>query len=218
MSRRGFPRLFLQHTLTVQPYTGWNTWGPATTVRGMYQEHPYRRHTRTGVVYHVVSTFYCPLDTVCPDGSTLPLPDGRAGYAAYAVRREGGGRPLPVHLEIGIDLGDTRSSPAAETVVLLRRTVSGRDAYGSDVYATTEVSVAGCSVLDLRPVESGPKSTTRVVTTGRVIMPPGTVVTAVDRLRVRGLVYDIDGQGVEQDDPMHPTDGPVEVNIRRTTG
>ena len=218
MPRRGFPRLFLQHTLTVEPYTGWASWGPATAVRGMYQETPYRRHTRAGLVYHVVSTFWCPLGTVCPDGSKVTLPDGRTGYAAYAVRREGGSLPLPVHVEIGLDLGDARSSVAGETVVLLRRAVTGRDVYGSDTYATTEIPIAGCSVLDLRPVESGPTSTTRVTTTGRVILPPGTVVAALDRIRVRGLVYDIEGQGVGQDDPMLPTAGPVEITIRRTTG
>lgn len=218
MPRRGFPRLFLQHTVQIAPYLGWASWGGVTAVRGMFQEQPYRRHTKAGVVYHVVSTFWCPLGTVCPDGSKVTVPDGRQGYAAYAVRREGGALPLPVHLEIGVDLADARSSPAGETVVLLRRTVTGKDAYQSDTYTTTEVSIAGASVLDLRPVEEPAGSKTRVITTGRVILPPGTAVQAVDRIRVRGLTYDVDGQGVDQDDPMHPTDGPVEISIRRVTG
>ena len=219
MPRLTFPRIFQQHTLTVQPYTGWNSWGATTTVRGMYQEEPSRRHTRSGVVYRITCRFWAPLDTVCPDGSKVTLHDGRTGFVSYAIRRDGGALPVPSHLEIGIDLVDTRSSVATETVVLLRRTLTAeRDQYGGDVYSTTEVAVAGCSVLELEHDEDGDPSLKRVVTTGRLVMPPGTVVRAVDRVRMRGLVYDVDGPGVAQDDPMAATVGPVELRIRRVSG
>src|SRR5690606_25390642 len=36
--------------------------------------------------------------------------------------------------------------PAGETVVLLRRTQSGRDGHGNPVWSTAEIPVAGCAV------------------------------------------------------------------------
>ena len=51
-----------------------------------------------------------------------------------------------------------------------------------------------------------------------VVFPPGTAVTAVDRMRPRGLTYEIDGTPDEQYDPMTGVEPGVRVIGRRVAG
>ena len=209
--------MLLQHTIGVEPYLAWNTWGPATPVRCLVQELSTRRFARGGVIYYVLYTVFAPLETVCPDGSKITLPGGKRGYAAAGVVKGGTTLPLPDHLELAVDVSAVVSPAAGETVVLLRRTQSGRDRYHNDTYTTTEVPVAGCAVSQTQSVEDDSRGT-RVTVTATVVLPPGTQVAATDRIRVRGLVYDIDGKPQMLDDPQATTPPAVQVRIRRTSG
>lgn len=219
MSGRGrLPNFLLQHRVDVEPYLSWNTWGPLQPrVRCLVQEQSTRRSTRAGVIYTVAYTIFAPLATTCPDGSKITLPNGKRGYAAAGVVKGGTNLPLPEHLEIAVDVSAVTSPAAGETVILLRRTKIGQDRYHNDTYSTTSVTLGGCAVSRLESVEDNAHGT-RVVVAGEVILPPGTVVTALDRIRVRGLTYDIEGPGKVLDDPMASTAGAVQVHIRRTTG
>ncbi len=226
MARQRFPKILLQHQLVVEPYLGWNSYGPATTVRGLYEEKTSRRASKAGITYRVTRTFFCPDNVNAPDGSRVTLPNGAKGFVVAAVAKGGTTMPLPDHLELSIDVVAVVSSPASETVTLLRRTVVGVDEVGNDRYATEEIAVAGCTVRmaasedNVRRGGSAeePKFGKRVTTTLTLIMPPGTVVTAVDRLRIRGLLYEVQGAPVVLDDDMADLAGAVEVKAQRVTG
>lgn len=233
MARRGFPRIWLQHKVTVEPYTAWNTYGPAVVRRGLVQDEPVIRSTKAGIVHHTRTTFYAPLAGgaglgVCPVGSKLLLPDGRRGFAAAAIVNGGVALPLPEHLEVAVDIAQVVSAPAGETVQWLCKTLIGRDSVvGNDVYETTTIPVPGCTVRfqpqddTLRGGQSNEDHEdrgTHIVSTGTVIAPPGTGLKAIDRLRVRGLLYDVDGTPVQLQDAMTGVLGGVEVHIRRVTG
>ncbi len=231
MARRGFPRIWLQHKVSVAPYLSWNTWGDAVMRRGLVQDEPVVRTTKAGIVHHTRTTFFTPLvgvgDAACPVGSKLTLPDGRTGFAAATVVNGGVRLPLPEHLEVAVDIARVVSAPAGETVQWLSRTLVGQDKVNAAIYETTTIPVAGCTVRfqpqddTLRGGQSNEDHEARgthIVSTGTVIMPPGTGVKAVDRLRIRGLLYDVDGTPVQLQDAMTGVLGGLEVHVRRVTG
>ncbi|MEU5979389.1 hypothetical protein [Streptomyces sp. NPDC047315] len=99
------PGWLLQHTVTVEPYKGDSAYGPqygpAVQVRCFLDDQT--RTVRRPDGQEVVSsaTFYAQLDTtVCPAESRVTLPSGRQTTVIAALRRDGGGLPVPSHLEV----------------------------------------------------------------------------------------------------------------------
>jgi len=198
---------------------GWNQWGPYVEVRGLLDEQVSQRFTQAGVQVIKTVRFFAPLETVCPAGSKLILPSGEAGYCTAAARKDGGRLPVPSHLEVWIDVGSVAGPPAGETVVLLRRTLAaGKDRWGNDRYTTAEVPIGGAAVRQLTSAENDAARRDAVDTSIEVILPPGTVVTTVDRLRVRGLVYQVEGEPEELVSSMTGQTPGVRVVGRRVTG
>lgn len=111
-----------------------------------------------------------------------------------------------------------------EAVTIVRRTVSGQDAYGNDVYAETQIVVQGVA-LWLGSGTGGGKAGLEDIR-GRdtvtidltAIMPPGTVVYATDRVLARGDLYEVVGTPVAWVSPLTGADGGVEAALRRVTG
>lgn len=104
-------------------------------------------------------------------------------------------------------------------VTLKRRTVSGQDPLGNDVFTTVDVAVAGVfaprgSIEQLQGQD--------IITTQPVVyLPTGTDVDAVDAVTVNGSLYEVDGEPNVW--PPHPLTGwqpeySVEVRLRRVTG
>ena len=117
--------------------------------------------------------------------------------------------------------------PAAfgEPVVLIRRTVTGRNAGGDDVYTDVETIIDGC-IISPRSSTGATALTTDThardaVTVGlTVYMPPGTDVDSVDRVRARGHLYEVTA-GSEPGIWRSPLTGwypGVEIALTRTTG
>lgn len=208
------PRALLPHTITVEPYQGptpWTSYGTAETVRCLVDEKITTRLTDAGREVTAECTIYAPVDTVCPTGSRIVLHDGRIGYAAAVAKHDGGALAVPDHLEIAFVTASAVAPPGGETVTLLRRTISGTDAYGNDRYTTVEVAIAGCAVTFV----SSSEQPGAVADSIAVVMPPGTDVRPVDRLRVRGLVYQVDGQPITERNPMTGVEAGVRVNASR---
>jgi hypothetical protein len=104
-------------------------------------------------------------------------------------------------------------------VTLKRRTVSGQDALGNDVFTTVDVSLAGV----FAPGGSLEQLQGQDVVTDQpsVFLPTGTAVDAVDAVAVNGLLYEVDGEPNVW--PPHPFTGwqpeySVEVKLRKVTG
>lgn len=219
------PPALLRHRITVEPATAtWGTYGPARAVRCFLDEKiatsAAMGTTAAGGERITRFTAIADPDEVLPEGSKVTLGDGRVGYIVASARHDGGGLPTPDHVEAEIAVGSTYGPAFGETVVVLRRTLLPTvDRYGNDRYAVTEVPVPGCAVRVVSSQETlGADARDRVTDTLEVLMPPGTVVTAVDRLRIRGLVYEVDGAPDPQESSTTGVAAGVRVTARRLNG
>ncbi|OUC99319.1 hypothetical protein [Streptosporangium minutum] len=99
------PAWLLVHQVLVEPAEGEGPFGPeygdAVTVRCFVDEK--RRLVRDAEGSEVVSetTVYMPLDTACPTGSRVTA-NGRTTTVITSSRRDGGGLPVPDHLEVAL--------------------------------------------------------------------------------------------------------------------
>lgn len=98
------PGRFLQHAVTVEPYTGDGAYGPtygtAVVVRCFLDEQTRMVRDKDGRQVSSTSTAYCLLATNAPPGSKATLPDGRQTFVIAALRRDGGRLGTPNHLEV----------------------------------------------------------------------------------------------------------------------
>lgn len=215
------PGWLLRHTIMIEPFLGtWGRYGPATPAKAAKQEKISGAVSKAGSVRYVSVTLVCLPGTPCPDGSRITLPDGRRGYAQAVADHDAGGLPTPDHVEIAL------TAPAVaygaplggETVAILRRVAAGEDRYGNARYRIVETWVEGCAVRVLSADERAQDGGSRLVDTIEVVFPPDTDLTANDRLRVRGLVYEVDGRPDEQHEPMTGAKPGVRVVARRVSG
>lgn len=215
------PGFLLRHRVAVEPYLGvWGQYGPAVTMRCLVSRKIRASVTAAGVARFVVYTIVARPGERCPDGSRITLDDGTRGYAESAVTHDSGGLGAPDHLEIAMVVGSGGfGAPlGGEQVVILRRIASGQDRRHNDRYTTVEVPVDGCAVRPLASQERATGSRDQTVDTIEVTLPPDTDVERNDRLRVRGLVYDVDGTPEQVKDPMTGARPGVRVIGKRVTG
>jgi hypothetical protein len=99
------PVFLLRHTVTVEPYEGEGPFGPTygapVTVRAFVDDKRRLVRSPTGDEVTSETTFYAPLDTVCPVHSRVTV-NGRQTVALASSRRDGGGLPTPDHLEVAM--------------------------------------------------------------------------------------------------------------------
>ncbi|MGS2641682.1 hypothetical protein [Streptosporangium sp. G12] len=97
------PNWLLVHTVIVEPFEGEGPVGPEygdeTVVRCFVDDKPQLVRGPTGAEVVSGTTVYAPLDTVCPVGSRVTV-NGRVTTALTSSRRDGGGLPVPDHLEV----------------------------------------------------------------------------------------------------------------------
>lgn len=100
----GLPSFLLRHSVTVEAYEGDTAYGPryaaTVTVRCFVEEQTRTVRDREGQEVVSSTTFYAPLETVCPAESRVTLPTGRQATVIAALRHDGGGLPTPDHLEV----------------------------------------------------------------------------------------------------------------------
>jgi hypothetical protein len=98
------PGWLLRHTVTIEPYLGATAYGPKygppTAVEGFLDEQTRMVRAADGTQVSSTSTFWPRLDTTAPAQSRVTLPDGRVTSVIAALRRDGGGLPVPSHLEV----------------------------------------------------------------------------------------------------------------------
>lgn len=104
-----------------------------------------------------------------------------------------------------------------ETVVFLYRTAGPRDAHGNKTWTWTEAAVPGCIVWPTGSTEQiqGQDQTSEQLT---VLAPYGTDVTAYERARARGLLYEVNGVPSPWSSPFTQTRAGVEIRLTRITG
>lgn len=107
-----------------------------------------------------------------------------------------------------------------ETVTLLPRVEGAVDRYGAVTYTWPGpgVAVSPCGFDPGTSVESAVPYRTTVNTQPTVYMPAGTSVKATDRVIVRGVTFDVDGDPGVYVNPFTGWAPGVEVKLTRSEG
>lgn len=214
------PAALLRHTITVERHRGvWGQYEAPAPVRCFLARKLATAQGAAGVARVAQHTVVCLPDVDLPEGSRVTLSDGRVGYVEASTLHDAPGLPTPDHVEAAVVVAGSAGPAFGETVTVLRRVLRPqRDRYGADRYTTTPVPVAGCAVRALSSQETLTGGRDRVADSIEVVMPPGTVVQAVDRLVVRGLTYQVDGTPDPQTNNETGAAPGVRVVARRVTG
>lgn len=110
-------------------------------------------------------------------------------------------------------------------ITLIRRSVVGTDELGVNIYSETPTVVHG--IFAPSSGSSGTSSTSEStdardqITSQPTVFLPDVDLTAIDRVEVLGLSYEVDGEPLNW--PANPVSGwrpelPLEVSLRRVTG
>ncbi|WP_086746195.1 hypothetical protein [Streptomyces scabiei] len=84
------------------------------------------------------------------------------------------------------------------TVTVIDRVLTGQDERGQDVYEDVEREVANCNMQPVASTEQN-DDRTQVVTRWRLAGPPSMGLTALSRVRFRGVLYEVDGDPGEHE-------------------
>jgi hypothetical protein len=115
-------------------------------------------------------------------------------------------------------------APASgETVTIVRPGPPTRDAYGNDVPgAPTEIAVPGCGIAPRDSTGAGSNEIVQgrdTVITGLLLYAPsGTEFRSTDKVRVKGVLYEVDGQPGSFRSPFTGSAGPVVAALTLVTG
>lgn len=105
-----------------------------------------------------------------------------------------------------------------EPVDVLDRVVTGQDDFGKDVYTTTETTIPNCAFAPQGSLERV-QGQNLITTTPTVYLPDGaTVPSATARVRVRGRLYDIDGEPQVFVNPFSGSTPGAVLRLKAVTG
>lgn len=108
--------------------------------------------------------------------------------------------------------------PHGETVTIVRPGPPTEDEYGNSVPGSpTEIDVPGAAVAPRTSTEDV-QGRDQVIEGLNVWLPAGTQLRATDRMRVRGILYDIDGEAGTWSSPFTGFAGPVQASLTRVAG
>lgn len=102
-----------------------------------------------------------------------------------------------------------------ETVTIVRQVADGEDSMGNPTTTTVEIPVYGCAFAPGSSAESTATFGGRTDTDGTVYAPTGTVFQSSDMLRIRGLLYTVDGDSEQWTNPYSNRGAGVVVNVKR---
>lgn len=112
--------------------------------------------------------------------------------------------------------------PFGETVVWHQRTIAGRDALGNDTYTVVDIAIGNVPVwpVDANAAAGNELTQARdtVIIGLAALLPPGTPVAALDRVTVRGDLYEVNGEPADQRSFLTGWHPGVLINLRRVTG
>lgn len=107
--------------------------------------------------------------------------------------------------------------PFGETITLIHRVITGRDAQGNYVFDETSTeNVSGACSPDLGT--EGTSGMDQVSSKPLAYLPAGTVVASTDALIVRSLKYEVDGSATAWNSPFTGWAAGVVVPLKRVTG
>lgn len=110
--------------------------------------------------------------------------------------------------------------PFGETITLLKRTKTGTDSFGNDVFSDVSQGTLLGAYVPAGSVEQV-QGQDVVTVQPSVLLPPDTdaqALTAIDALSVAGQMFEIDGVPNVWASPLTGRQFGVEVRLRRVTG
>lgn len=109
----------------------------------------------------------------------------------------------------------------ANPTTITRIRPSGVDQYG-DPLPATELDVAGCGVWNRDANSTAPDEDTyqrdTVINGYGVLAPPGSDFRPTDKVRLRGVVYELVGEPVLLESPLTGTNAGVQLMLRHVEG
>lgn len=104
-----------------------------------------------------------------------------------------------------------------EHIVIHRRTRTGRDDYGNDVFTDTLVPLDRVPAVPTssREDDQGRSTVYDLVT---VLLPPNTDVDSIDAIEVYGLLYEVQGRPVRFISPFSGLNPGIPVVLKQVTG
>lgn len=111
-----------------------------------------------------------------------------------------------------------------DTVTIVRPGApTGEDAYGNDIPGPpTEITVVGCGVAPRDGTGTAGNEITdardTVISGLTLFAPHGTDIRATDRVRVGGVLYEVEGLPGSFRSPLTGSHGPVVVSLELVTG
>ena len=113
--------------------------------------------------------------------------------------------------------------PYPEPITLLRTATGPPDSYGNDTVTETEQLVEGCAVWPSDSNASGSNENVQaadmVITGYALLAPPGTGITAADRVRLAdGRTYEVVGTPGTWRSPLTNRQPGEQVSLRLVTG
>jgi hypothetical protein len=107
--------------------------------------------------------------------------------------------------------------PYPDTMTLIKRTVSGVDDYGNDVYSEASTKVVQCVFQPSGSTENLVFAD-QVATTDTIFMPYGTDVTALDLIEYKGDRYEVTGAPSSWQSPFSGRVSPMRIAVTLITG
>jgi hypothetical protein len=107
--------------------------------------------------------------------------------------------------------------PYGQTVTLIKRSVSGVDAFGNDTYSETTFAVSPCVIQPSGSTEDI-QWTDEVATDLTVFVPYGTDVNAVDAVEIGNVRYEVQGDNSTWISPFSGHTSPIQMRVRKVTG
>lgn len=116
-----------------------------------------------------------------------------------------------------------RALSNGETVTIVRPGPPTHDAYGNDVPgAPVEIDVPGCGISPRSANAAGGTEIVQgrdtVITGLTLYAPAGTDLRATDRVRIAGVLYEVEGQPGSFRSPFTGGAGPVMAALELVTG
>jgi len=107
--------------------------------------------------------------------------------------------------------------PYGVNMTLIKRTVSGQDSYGNDVYAETPRVIGNCVFQPAGSTENL-AFTDQVNTSDVIFMPFGTPVGPLDAIEYQGVRYEVVGEVSSWVSPFSGRTSPIRINVSKITG
>jgi hypothetical protein len=107
--------------------------------------------------------------------------------------------------------------PFGDTITINTQGVISQNSYGSDTYGTVATTVVTGAFAPAGSTELTQARDT-ITTQPTVYLPTGTAITAIDKVIVRGVTYDVDGEPSDWRHPLTGWQAGVAVKLQVVTG